>query len=125
MQAQIVEEATPVADVLVIMQLVFQQFYQFEFLKVPQIQFIDRVLDIPVATQRRGAHSANCAGKRRDSAGAVFGQGSGPSLFNDRCRAIWAVFQPSMTHNCESSRALGVALTSAVELPGVRVLVGA
>ena len=57
-------EVTPVADIPVIMQLMFQQFYQFEFLKVPRIQFIDRVLDNPVATQRSGAHSANCAAKR-------------------------------------------------------------
>ena len=39
------------ADVLAIMQLVFQQFYEFDILKVPQIEFIDRVLDIPVVTQ--------------------------------------------------------------------------
>ena len=41
----------------VIMQLLFQQFHQIEFLKVPQVQFIDRVLDIPVETQRKDAHS--------------------------------------------------------------------
>ena len=41
----------------VIMQLLFQHFHHFEFLKVPQVQFIDRVLDIPVETQRKDAHS--------------------------------------------------------------------
>ena len=51
-QVQIVDEATPVADVRVIVQLMFQQFFQSEFLQVPQIHFFDRVLDIPVATQR-------------------------------------------------------------------------
>ena len=50
---------TPVVDVLVIMQLEFQQSCQFVILKVPQIQFIDRL-------------SANCAAKRRDSTGAGF-----------------------------------------------------
>ena len=38
-------------------------------LKVPQIQFILSMLDIPVVLQRR-AHSANCAEDRRDPAGA-------------------------------------------------------
>ena len=40
---------TPLADVPVIIQLEFQQFYL-----VPQFQFIDRVLDIPVVPQRQG-----------------------------------------------------------------------
>ena len=62
------------ADVLAIMQLEFQQFCQFELLKVPQIQILDRVLDIPVA-RSVGAHSANCAAKRPDSTGAVLGSG--------------------------------------------------
>ena len=41
---------TLVADVPVIMQLEFQQFYQFVLLKVPQIQFLDRVSDMRVLT---------------------------------------------------------------------------
>ena len=40
-------------DVPVIMQLEFQQFFQFEFLEVPQIRFIDRGLDIPVVTVQK------------------------------------------------------------------------
>ena len=47
------DEATSVLDIPVVMQLLFQQFYQFEFLKVPQIRFRDRVLDIPVLPQRQ------------------------------------------------------------------------
>ena len=43
-----------------------------------------------------------------------------PSWCFDRCRVQPAVFQPSSSHRCESSRALGVALTPGVELPGVR-----
>ena len=46
------DEEAPVADVPALMQLVFQQSYEFDILKVPQIQFIDRVLDTPVVTQR-------------------------------------------------------------------------
>ena len=50
-QEQIVDVEAPVADVPAIMQLLFQQFCKFDILKVPQIQFVDRVLDISVATQ--------------------------------------------------------------------------
>ena len=39
--------------------------------------------------------------------------------------AARAVFQPSMTHSCELSRVLGVALTPGVKLSGVRPPVGA
>ena len=42
---------TQVAEVLVIMQLEFQQSHQFVILKVPQIQFIDRLFGIPAAQQ--------------------------------------------------------------------------
>ena len=45
-QEQIVDVEAPVADVLVIMQVVFQQL---EIVKVPQFYFVERVLDIPVA----------------------------------------------------------------------------
>ena len=46
-----------------------------------------------------------------------------PSWCIDRCRVQPAVFPPSSAHRCECSRALGVALTPGVELPGVRPLV--
>ena len=39
-------------EVLVIMQRQFQQSKLFDFLEEPQIQFIDRVLDLPVVPQR-------------------------------------------------------------------------
>ena len=42
--------------------------------KVPQFQFIDRVVDIPVLRAETCTHSANCAEDRRDSTGAVLGQ---------------------------------------------------
>ena len=51
-QEQIVDVEAPVVDVLVTMLHKFQQPYEFDILKVPQIQFIDRVLDIPVMPQR-------------------------------------------------------------------------
>ena len=60
-----------VVDLPLIRQLDFQQSILFTILKVPQIQFIDRMVVIPVATQRMGTHSANCAEDRRDSTGAV------------------------------------------------------
>ena len=44
----------PVGDVPVLMQLRFQQSKLFENLEMPQIQFIDRELDITEI----GAHSA-------------------------------------------------------------------
>ena len=46
-------------DVSVTMQLKFQQSI-VEFFMVPQLHFIDRVVDILVARQRQ-VHSANCA----------------------------------------------------------------
>ena len=46
--------ANLVVDVSVIMQLKFQQSF-VEFFKVPQLQFIDRVVVISVASQRQGS----------------------------------------------------------------------
>ena len=46
----------PPVDALVIMQLKYQQF-QFEKVKVPQIQFLVRVLGFPVVPVM-GTHSA-------------------------------------------------------------------
>ena len=51
------------------------KFYLCFDLKVPQIQFIDRVLACCCATET-GTHSANCAADRRNSPGAVLGAGS-------------------------------------------------
>ena len=50
-------EQIPVVDVFVIMQLKFLQSKSCENVKVPQIQFIVRMLDIPVATES-GTRSA-------------------------------------------------------------------
>ena len=44
-----------------IMQLVFQQSKSYIYLEGPQFQFIDRVLDISVFSQRIGTLSPNCA----------------------------------------------------------------
>ena len=64
----------PVVDVSVTFNDKFQQFKSYMFLKAPQLQFIDRVLDLPVVQRRRGTHSVNCAVVRRDSTGTVLGQ---------------------------------------------------
>ena len=58
-------------DVPVIMQL--DQQSKLENPEVPQFLFIDRVPDIPAATQRRVRAVQNCAENRQDSAGAVLG----------------------------------------------------
>ena len=50
--------------------VILQQFQLFLDVKVPQIQFIDRVLACSCATEA-GTHSANCAEECGDSAGAV------------------------------------------------------
>ena len=50
--------------------VILQQFQLFLDVKVPQIQFIDRVLACSCATDP-GTHSANCAEECGDSAGAV------------------------------------------------------
>ena len=42
-------------DVLVIIQLGFQQYKSYEKVKVPQIQFFDILLDIPVVPQEEKA----------------------------------------------------------------------
>ena len=44
------------------------------FSKEPQLQFIDRVVDIPVLRAETCTHSANCAEDCRDSTGAVLGE---------------------------------------------------
>ena len=48
-----------VVDVSVIMQLKFQQSF-VEFYKLPQLQFIDRVVVISVASQRQGSQCKLC-----------------------------------------------------------------
>ena len=50
--------------------VILQQFQLFLDVKVPQIQFIDRVLACSCATEV-GTHSANCAEECGDSAGAL------------------------------------------------------
>ena len=69
-QEQIVAVVVLAGDVPVIMQLEYQQS-KFENPEVPQFLFVDRVLDIPVATQRRVRAVQNCAENRQDSTGAV------------------------------------------------------
>ena len=60
-----------VVDLPLITQLEFQQSFLFMILKVPQIQFIDRMVVNPVATQRMGTHSANCQIPQVRSSGLV------------------------------------------------------
>ena len=78
-----------VVDVPVIISDKLPQSIVYENVEVPQIQFIVTVLDIPVATQRRFTHSANCPEDRRVPTGAVLGQGGRrPLLYNDRCLGL-------------------------------------
>ena len=63
-----------VVDVPVIFSDKFQQSKSYMFLKAPQLQFIDRVVDIPVFRAETCTHSANCAVQRGDPTGAVLGQ---------------------------------------------------
>ena len=72
--------------VSVTMQLKFQQSI-VEFFMVPQLQFIDRVVDILVAPQRP-VHSANCAEVRRDSSGAVLGLVGTPVVVQRQVRGF-------------------------------------
>ena len=73
-----------VVDVSVTMQLKFQQS-SVEFFMVPQLQFIDRVVDILVARQRQ-VHSALTVQKAVEIAHvAVLDWLGHPLLFNDRC----------------------------------------
>ena len=51
-QKQIVDQAAPMADVPVIMQLEFPQSMSYVNQEAPQIQSIVGVPDIPVATRR-------------------------------------------------------------------------
>ena len=51
-----------VVDVSVLMQLKFQQSF-VEFLKVPQLQFIDRVVGFFQLLHKDRVHSANCANR--------------------------------------------------------------
>ena len=63
-----------VLDVLVNISDKFQQSMVFENLEVPQFQFIDLVVDIPVVRAVACTHSANCAEDRGVPTGAVLGQ---------------------------------------------------
>ena len=63
-----------VVDVPAIISDKSQQSMLFEILDVPQFQFIDSVVDIPVMCAETCTHSANCAEDRRDPTGAVLGQ---------------------------------------------------
>ena len=85
----------------VIMQRKFQQF--FEFVIVPQIQFIVRVLNTSVVPQRQVRTVPNCAEYREDSTGAVLGAatsaGEGDSAEN-RGGAAVAVCSRCRRHPC-------------------------
>ena len=63
-----------VMDVPVIISDKFLLSMSFVNLEVPQFQFIDRVVDIPVMRAETCTHSANCAEDRGDPTGAVLGQ---------------------------------------------------
>ena len=54
-RAEAVRFWTPVVDVPVIMQLLFPQSFPLEKVKVPQIQFLDRLLKHPVVPQRQAS----------------------------------------------------------------------
>ena len=62
----------PVVDVSVTVQLKFQQSI-VEFFMAPQLQFIDRLVDILVLRAETCTHSANCAAVCGDSSGTVLG----------------------------------------------------
>ena len=66
----------------------FQQSKLYMFLKAPQLQFIDRVLDILVLRAETCTHSANCAEDCRVSTGAVLGQ----------CLRLTSVVSASVRH---------------------------
>ena len=51
----------------------FQQSKLYMFVKAPQLQFIDRLVDILVLRAETCTHSANCAAVCGDSTGAVLG----------------------------------------------------
>ena len=63
-----------VVDVPAIISEKLQQSKPYVNVEVPQIQFIVKVLDIPVATLRR-LPTVQTAEDRRDPSGAVLGQG--------------------------------------------------
>ena len=69
-----------VVDVPVIFSDMFQQSKSYMFLKAPQLQFIDRVVDIPVFRAETCTHSANCAVQCGDPTGAVLRQCLRPAL---------------------------------------------
>ena len=64
-----------VVDVPVIISDKFQQSIVYEDVEVPQIQFIDRVVDFSVVLQRRVRTVHLCAEDRRDPTAAAVGQG--------------------------------------------------
>ena len=67
-----VVKAVMVASPPVIMQLKFQEFFEFDFL-VTLIQFMVRVLGISVMPQRHSRTVPNSAGGGEDFTGAVLG----------------------------------------------------
>ena len=61
-------------DVPVLLQYQFQQSKVYVNMKVSQIQFVDRVLDIPVMQQRQ-VRTVPTSAETRHSTDAVLGQG--------------------------------------------------
>ena len=98
-----------VVDVSVIMQLKFQSFV--EFYLVPQLQFIDRVVVISVASQRQGSWCKLC--KTEDSTVQFFAE-----VLTCPCCAC-----RDSAENCGLPAVAGVGLV--VDVPVVQfVLVG-
>ena len=78
-----------VVDVPVVTQHKFQQSF-VDFFKVPQLQFIDRVLVFPVMPQSL-VRTVQTVQKVGDSTAQFLGrQLTRPLFFNDRCRACFS-----------------------------------
>ena len=95
-----------------IMQLKYQQSF-FEFLDAPQVQFIGRLLPLPVAPQRqvRTVQTVQKTGVPQCSSWVVVDM---PGVCNDRCLA-WTV-----PENCGGSAvAVGAVLGAVVDAPVV------
>ena len=115
---------------LVTMQYKFQQFHEFHIL-VPHLQFIDRVFDITVMSQRQVRTVPNCAEERRDSTAQFLGMVFHVPVVMQRLvpRVLQTVLLPCKCRSCSLSTAVhtlvgalrcrSCSLSTAVDVPVV------
>ena len=109
----------PFVDVSVIFNDKFRQSKSYMFSKEPQLQFIDRVLDLPVVQRRRGPHSATV--RKTDLIPQVqfLGKVVAPVLRNDSCVVRWCR-KLWLSCSCSSSKVVDIPFVPQRQITNVQ-----